>query len=87
MLKDLEVPLPQKDIRKPWLPADYRGMVETWKQRQLVEDPGTLVKSGGESSPNSTQVSDFPYLEYFIVFCTSVLFNVFVLPHLCWEST
>ncbi|PVF97880.1 hypothetical protein CPB86DRAFT_775076 [Serendipita vermifera] len=31
LLSDLNVPLLQKSTLKPWLPADYRGLVERWK--------------------------------------------------------
>jgi hypothetical protein len=31
MLAELNVPLPQKSVLEPWLPPDYRGMVERWK--------------------------------------------------------
>ncbi|PVF97890.1 FAD/NAD(P)-binding domain-containing protein [Serendipita vermifera] len=31
MMKELGVPLPQKSVWRPWLPADYGGMVDKWK--------------------------------------------------------
>ncbi|PVF91749.1 FAD/NAD(P)-binding domain-containing protein [Serendipita vermifera] len=32
MMKELNVPLPQKSVWKPWLPADYSGIVDKWKR-------------------------------------------------------
>ncbi|PVF97884.1 FAD/NAD(P)-binding domain-containing protein [Serendipita vermifera] len=40
MLTELKVPLPQKSIFKPWLPADYGGIVQKWISIHLAWSKG-----------------------------------------------
>ncbi|PVF97891.1 FAD/NAD(P)-binding domain-containing protein [Serendipita vermifera] len=42
MLAELKVPLPQKSAWKPWLPRDYRGMVEKWMTARSLESKKAL---------------------------------------------